>query len=297
MKPTVSIGIPAYNEEANLGHLLSDLQSQKQTGFKLQEIIVSSDASTDQTVSIAKKYSGSGVKILDNQVRQGQAARQNQIIDLANSDVLVLLNADILIEGRDFVWRLIQPITNNHADLTSSNLLALAPKTFMGQVLFHSLKLRNEVYKKYHLGQNIYTCHGAARAFSKNLYQNFRFQNSVAEDAYSYLYAIFKGYKYRYVADAIAYIRWPESLIDHERQSLRFFQSQKVLSSQFDPQFVSDQYKLPPLEVLKTVVKFYLQYPIHALAYSFIFWFMFCKSFFKRPMDTWQSSVSSKILK
>ena len=49
-KLTVTIGIPAYNEEANVRNLLVSLLAQKETNFKLQEIIVVSDGSTDKTV-------------------------------------------------------------------------------------------------------------------------------------------------------------------------------------------------------------------------------------------------------
>jgi len=49
---TVSIGIPAYNEEANIGKLLSSLIKQKEAGFIIKEIIVVSDQSTDKTDEI-----------------------------------------------------------------------------------------------------------------------------------------------------------------------------------------------------------------------------------------------------
>ena len=54
-KPTVTIGIPAYNESANIGRLINDVLGQKQNHFRLAKIIVVSDCSSDATVSIVKK--------------------------------------------------------------------------------------------------------------------------------------------------------------------------------------------------------------------------------------------------
>ena len=54
-KPTLSIGIPAFNEEANIYFLLKDLLSQKMDQFNLERIIVNSDGSTDDTIEQVKR--------------------------------------------------------------------------------------------------------------------------------------------------------------------------------------------------------------------------------------------------
>ena len=48
-KQTVTIGIPAYNEEQNIGVLLSKLLAQKQIHYKLKEILIYLDGSIDHT--------------------------------------------------------------------------------------------------------------------------------------------------------------------------------------------------------------------------------------------------------
>ena len=49
-KPTIEIGIPALNEEANIGYLIESLLKQDKSGYELKRILVSSDGSTDRTV-------------------------------------------------------------------------------------------------------------------------------------------------------------------------------------------------------------------------------------------------------
>ena len=56
-KLTVTIGIPAYNEEKNIGRLLKSLSNQKGDDFTLNEIVVLSDGSTDMTNEIVHSQS------------------------------------------------------------------------------------------------------------------------------------------------------------------------------------------------------------------------------------------------
>jgi len=53
-KKTLAIGIPAHNEEANIGFLIKALLEQESRLYVLTEIIVASDASTDKTVELVK---------------------------------------------------------------------------------------------------------------------------------------------------------------------------------------------------------------------------------------------------
>ncbi len=109
-KPTVSIGIPAFNEGNNIGFLIQELLDQTTQDYELKSIVVASDASTDNTDSVVQSFNNEKVKLIPNAVRQGQAAKQNQIIEACETDILVLLNGDILLEGKDFIGNLVRPI-------------------------------------------------------------------------------------------------------------------------------------------------------------------------------------------
>ena len=54
--PTLSIGIMAYNEEANIGRLLSSLLDQNLTQANLTEIFVVASGCTDRTEKIVDIY-------------------------------------------------------------------------------------------------------------------------------------------------------------------------------------------------------------------------------------------------
>ena len=56
INPTLSIGIVAFNEEANIAHLLKTILDQKIESVLMMEIIVVSDASSDKTDEIVGSF-------------------------------------------------------------------------------------------------------------------------------------------------------------------------------------------------------------------------------------------------
>jgi len=83
---TIGVTIIAKNEEARIGHLLSDLQSDV-----IDEIVVVDTGSTDKTIQIAKSY---GAKVRRYQWRDDFAGARNKAKDIAQSDYLLWLDAD-----------------------------------------------------------------------------------------------------------------------------------------------------------------------------------------------------------
>lgn len=88
--PVISIIIPVLNEEEALDTLLPYLQI-KAANFKQLEIIISDGGSSDNTISIAKKY---GVSCLRSE--RGRASQMNAGAKKAKGQILYFLHADSL---------------------------------------------------------------------------------------------------------------------------------------------------------------------------------------------------------
>lgn len=250
-KPTVTIGIPAFNEEGNIGLLLTDLFKQRHDGFVLEKIIVNSDGSTDKTVEIARKSRNPRLEVLGNLNNKGVAFRQNEILNKCTSDIFVILNADIRITDRLFLKRLIKPILDNEADLSSPKLTEYNARTFVESVLVIGSKLRYKLFTSWRNGQNGFLCHGAARAFSRKFYSVLRFKEGAGEDMYSYLKCIASGFVFKFVSNTTAYYRHPNNLRDHFKQSVRFFKYQTKVSTEFDRKLIAQELKIPFTVYLK----------------------------------------------
>ncbi len=294
---TITVGIPAYNEESNIGFLIKDLLNQNQTKYSLEKIIVSSDGSTDGTSKVVRGFKNRTIILFDNKKREGLAAGQNRIIKNANSDVLVLLDADIRIRDPRFLEKLISPVASGKADLTAPYVKEVNPITFLEKVLFISTQVKNLAYEEFKKGDNVYTCHGQARAFSKKLYKKIRFPSSIGVDAYSYFYCLSKGFKYKYIKYVSVFYKLPDNFKDHERQSVRFFQSQRFLSKKFNKKFVISEYSIPQNLLFKSVLTYLMKQPVYTVLYILIVTYLKFKSYFsKRIINFWDISTSSKKL-
>lgn len=91
--PTVSLIIPAYNAQAVLPDCLAAV---KQSTCEPLEVLLVNDGSTDETAQIA---AGFGVRVLDSSHAQsGPAAARNVAAAVAQADVLMFVDADVVIQ-------------------------------------------------------------------------------------------------------------------------------------------------------------------------------------------------------
>jgi len=88
---TISLVIPAYNEEDSIGHVIDDFKG------KVHEIIVADNDSTDRTATIAAEK---GAKVYSTALKgYGHALRYG--MDKATGDILILTEADGSFKARD----------------------------------------------------------------------------------------------------------------------------------------------------------------------------------------------------
>jgi len=297
-KLSLTICIPAYNEEENILHLLKDLSKQRQSNFLLEKIIVYSDGSSDGTVSLVKLYNNAKVTVIEGSERKGIAHGLNTMFATATSDAVVVLNADILIRDVYFLAKLVEPLVVKSADITSSEIKEIRSRSFFEEVIQVSMHCKRIIFEKYKKGNNLYTCHGLARAFSKKLYTKIHFTNSIGEDAYSYLFSVYNKFVYIFAKDAIAYYRVPDNFSDHEKQSIRFLQSKNKFIKLFGEDFVKKEYDLPFYLCALALVITMKNYPIHTPLYMAVYIGIKIESLFKKQLkETWTISKSSKSLR
>lgn len=295
-KFTLTVGIPAYNEEGNIRKLLSDLAGQNQKGFILTNVIVCSDCSTDRTAAIAREFPNLQVQVLENKKRLGKAASLNRIISETHSDGLVIIDADTTLGDSDFLNKLTDKLVRNQADLCAANVGELQPTNFLQRTLAASMDYKREVFAAWKNGNNVYTCHGRCRAFSRKLYEAIEFKESANEDAYSYLYCSYHGFRYLYVPEAIVWYQLPQNLRDHELQSVRFFQSRSLSAGEFGEKFVNEAYALPKLLAMIKLVTF-LTKNFYIVPYLLFSLYLSVKSRLLSPVsNTWEVAKSSKSL-
>ncbi len=295
-KPTLTIGIVAYNEAANIGKLLLALKKQHIESADLLQTVVISDASTDDTDNIVRTIGGDGVELIRHSNRSGANEAINTLLKNVTSDLLAIFDADVLPENDYVVERLIQPLVkNDKIGLTSGMIIPAKPTTLVEQVLARTHVFKTEFFSKLPSVNNIYLCVGPIRAFSKNLYSSFHYPDQVPYDAYAYLTCQNIGLAFEYVPSARVIFRCPNTLKDHSKQSSRFASGRQQLIEEFNGQ-AKAAYQLPLMATVAAVVREAMKHPIMSFLAGYFALFFYTKMIFrqKRFTSTWDVVASSK---
>lgn len=92
--PFISVTVPVYNAAATLAATLDALVAADYPAERRQ-IVVASDASTDDTDTIAASYSNRGVELLRIPVRRGKTAVENAVNGVVRGDIVINVDAAI----------------------------------------------------------------------------------------------------------------------------------------------------------------------------------------------------------
>lgn len=141
----VSVGIPAYNEEQNIGKLLRLLN--EQAGIVISEIIVIASGCTDRTVEIVREatHEDPRVHLIIQPKRTGKAAAVNLFLEKAKEEICVLTGADILPE-KNTLRELCRPFEDPKVGMTGARPVPVnSPKTFVGFCVTTMWELHHQI--------------------------------------------------------------------------------------------------------------------------------------------------------
>lgn len=209
-----SVGVTAYNEEANIGPLLDVLLRQHLYDVQISEIIVVASGCTDNTVPIVESYIAENpqIKLLIQPKREGKTAAINLFLANASEEICVLESGDTL-PHEDAVEHLVRMFADPKVGMTGAHKVPVnTPDHLTG--LFTHLRLRLEhqlCLEIPRLGEMI--------AFRKVF---DRIPPEVAMDeAFVEALVIKRGMAVRYAPDAVVYNTGPTSLSEFVTQRRR----------------------------------------------------------------------------
>lgn len=103
--------IPAFNEERNIGPVLSVITQMEE----ITEILVVNDGSRDGTSQIARSF---GAKVLEFKENQGKGLAMQAGVKHTWSPIIIFLDADLIGLTHKQVRDMIFPIIDGYADMT-----------------------------------------------------------------------------------------------------------------------------------------------------------------------------------
>lgn len=115
--PSVSVIIPAFNNEKTIGQTLEGLKNIDYPADKI-EIIVVNDASTDRTAEVAARYQ---CQVVQRQKRGGCAAAKNTGVEYAKNEIIAFIDADVMVT-KNWLKELVAPFKDSAVGATGGRL-------------------------------------------------------------------------------------------------------------------------------------------------------------------------------
>lgn len=298
--PTITIGIPAYNEEANIGNLLADIANQVTRTFKLKKIVVACDSPSDNTLEIVRRYAkrNKKIKIINGRKRLGQTTRLGQLFSMVKTDYLVCFDADVALTDPRAIEKLLQPLKEKkRVGLVGANLQPAKAENLFEQAMNTMFEIWYKVRLQYQKGNNIYSHLGAAFAVRRELAHTVHFPSYiVANQHYLYISVLRKGYHFAFAREARVLFRSPSCFADYHVQATRPFTEKAQIFSYFG-EGVKQLFETPASYKAKAILLTFLQSPLlTSLGLTLFAWIRVYThlTIAKKQTVLWDTPISTK---
>jgi poly-beta-1,6-N-acetyl-D-glucosamine synthase len=200
-----SVGIAAYNDEANIGKLLAALLSQELHTVEITEIILVASGCTDCTVPLIQEYAAKDPRIclILQDTREGKTSAMNQFLQNAHEEVCVWESGDTL-PGANSIENLVKLFADPQVGMTGAQKIPVnVPEHVVGYMSHLRLQMEHQLCLEIpRTGELI--------AFRKVF---TRLPPDVAMDeAFVEALVIRRGLQVHYAPDAVVYNMGPETM-------------------------------------------------------------------------------------
>jgi cellulose synthase/poly-beta-1,6-N-acetylglucosamine synthase-like glycosyltransferase len=228
-KIRISIGVFAYNEGKDIKKTLDALIDQKlSSNLTISEILVFSDACTDDTDTIVEKMSSlhSTIKLIASRLRRGKSAAINHFLQIAKEKIVISTNGDHIPDELCIDRLVVKLLSDEKIGLvgpqvicvnSGNDLMAYLSKTLWR--IHHKVALREAKA-------------GELIAYKKNLVKKLPYP-CVLDESTTEAIVQHASYKVAYEPEAKVYVKGPQKFIDEIIQRRRNEVGYILISKQF----------------------------------------------------------------
>jgi glycosyltransferase involved in cell wall biosynthesis len=117
---TLSIIVPAYNEEKTIHLILDKVKAVELNGGLAKQVIIVNDCSSDDTKGAVERYisanSELNITYYEHEINKGKGAALHTGIQKAEGDLLIIQDADLEYDPEEYN-DLLKPMLSGHADI------------------------------------------------------------------------------------------------------------------------------------------------------------------------------------
>ena len=216
--PSVTIIVPAYNEEDNIGATVREI---KEFSYPkdLLEIVVIDDGSKDNTADAAKKE---GVTVITKE-NAGKAAALNYGIGLARGEIVGCVDADSYPE-EGALMQMVQYFGDEKVAAVTSSVLVRNPRSYLERLQEMEYMLIAWGRKLLDYVESVYVTPGPLSLYRKDVLKKVGgFDESVLTEDIEIAWRLQgAGYKVRMALNARVYTNAPRSFAKWWNQRLRW---------------------------------------------------------------------------
>lgn len=185
MKPEVSVIIPAYNTSAYISRSIESALGQT---LKNIEVIVVDDASTDNTLEVARSFRDERLKVFINPKNLGASGTRNRAIKKAQGNWIAVLDSDDWYAPQR-LERLVQLAYQENADMIADDLYLIKdgeehPWSTLIKESEESISTIKQIEPVYFVATDVYGKQGLHLGISKPLFKReFLIREDIQYDA------------------------------------------------------------------------------------------------------------------
>ena len=161
MKPSLSVIVPALNEEPNLGSVIDNIKYAVEGNIGDYEILIFNDGSTDNTAKIADKIAQKDkhVKVIHNKKNRGIGYCFRKGVKLVDKEYVIFIPGDNELH-KGSIKKLLGLIKMSNEDIIIPYVVnkELRPihRRLISELFTSTLNTLFNLRLKYYLGENIY---------------------------------------------------------------------------------------------------------------------------------------------
>lgn len=205
-KKKISVFIPVYKSSDLLEALLDEITN---SAYKDKEIFVVVDEPDEKSLEVVKRY-GSKANFILSGKRRGKVEALNSAIKISSGEILVFLDSDVQLKGRDF-WGWMEK------EMAETDILdfkkGIIQKSFISRMVnyeFVSSNIVSYLYSK--LLQKCIGINGAAFAIKREAFEEVGgFSKVVSEDFDLAAKALLKNKKFKYTEKLEVHTKAPSN--------------------------------------------------------------------------------------